>query len=122
METMSNISIGTLHQGRLMEQVDEALASVCADVVARPGVDMPRKVTVTITVTPDYNAEIDQNFPEIQANVDKKIPGAKLGKQVGQVIGGSVQVNSSPHYADPNKAQMRLDEAPANVTQLRDAK
>ena len=120
---MESIRIENMYQGRFIDAIKKEIAAVCKDVVERPGIDKDREVVIKVKVKPDYDAEMDMNYPVVNGEVTKKTPGVKLGSQRAQVLNNEVKVNSCPHFADPERAQMRLDdEKPGNVTPIKATK
>jgi hypothetical protein len=106
------LGIDIIDQGRLIEQVNEEILRACKDVLSRPNLDKNRKVTVTTEIKPDLDQESGQNWPTINWGVSTTLPAISRKGLRALVRNGEVLLNTSPHFNDPEKAQMSLLEFP----------
>ncbi len=87
---LEQLCMENAHNGRALKRANEELLEACKDVIARPHIKKPRKVTLTIEVTPRME-EDGLNYPEVAFGVDRKLPGFQSGKVPAVVRGGLVR-------------------------------
>jgi hypothetical protein len=100
----------------LTEQANAALDRVCRDLIDRPRITKPRKVTVEIELVSNPDDEGADNYPEVNWSVRWSVPGSRSITTRAFVEDGQVLVNPGDGH---NPRQMTLEDAPENVAPMR---
>ena len=67
----------TINSGEFLDVINTQLHDMANDVRDRPYVEKERKVTVTVTIKPKWDAMSGINMPEIECRVTPSFPGYK---------------------------------------------
>lgn len=99
------VSVENLSNGQCLQELNELFTSVLKDVIERPRVEAARKVSLVLTVTPNFNSDTGLNYPDIKFETKQSLPGTKGSTVRAIVSDGKVMVN----LFDPNPDQHTLD-------------
>ena len=72
---LTEVKLGSIDCGGLLERADAELARICEDVAKRPTLKKARVVTLQVEITPDFDVEKQRNFPRIDWKVKHQVPG-----------------------------------------------
>ena len=112
------LNLDNLGHGKARAEFEEALGEVIRDVHGRRQLKKKRTVTLTVSITPEYDPEIDLNIPTIDHHVETKTPRREGTPQRARMdADGNCLVQPSDHLADPEAAQTDFSEL-GNVEQL----
>lgn len=67
-------SLEAIDEGRIREAWEQALRRVRLDCADRPGVKRPRKVTLTMSMTPVSSADGSLDTVDVQFHIDEALP------------------------------------------------
>ncbi|MBI2424165.1 MAG: hypothetical protein HYV27_15145 [Candidatus Hydrogenedentes bacterium] len=104
------LSLDSIDAGEAVRAVNDEIARVVADVVARPQKKRSRTVTLKIEVTPDFNPETGRTMVTTEYGVSTSLPGQKGSKTIGTLERDAVMVVSSPHLSNLEERQTNIAE------------
>lgn len=114
------VSLDVLEDGETKRQFDKLLEEMLQDVIDRKHNRTARKVSLSVTITPEVDENTGRNAPKIQCEVKISKPGY-IGRESSSFIeNGQVKINVHDlHGNDPSQPTiMNLSGDPGNVREV----
>lgn len=119
MKPRNPLVLEVIENGSCLEAANEVLEQICRDVCERPHLDQARTLNIKVSVKPKIESTKDGgqmvalNAPEIDWEVNQKIPGQKGMTTRAYVEGGQVIYNTGDPIGT-NPAQQTFEDLEEN--------
>lgn len=98
-DNLVELEVGTIQGGAAVNAVNELIAKVAKDVLARPNVVEARTVTLKIKIAPELDGESGKNYPSITWDAKDTVPGKKGLTTKAIVEDGALRVSTVENNA-----------------------